>query len=294
MQEGTFHEIQEGINEHTDETVAEKKEKRREALDQSLKELGVPENLIERLHELDESGHNDDAFAMRSAAEKIFGHFRAELDGILSPEDELNFLAAVTLHDVGKTGPLNASEASREAIIKLFTVKNIPKPATVSVAQAADIHIEGDTKEFLQHLWEAGVKTSEKMPNFWNKHARWTHEILLKYLDVSNPAHRQIIKIASSHHYLEKQNPARLRLDKPDQTPAELKDNFLIKLLILLDKYQAMRARGKQPSAMAKENMSAKIAGPEIRDPNLPTMQKILDWMKTQDQTDHLFPPEQP
>ena len=60
---------------------------------------------------------------------------------------------AAYLHDIGKSGPFDAPQATQEAIVKLYTVENVADPdQTIAETAHANFSSE-DAREHTQASW---------------------------------------------------------------------------------------------------------------------------------------------
>jgi HD-GYP domain-containing protein (c-di-GMP phosphodiesterase class II) len=209
-----------------------------------FRELGVEieknEDLLERLTELKEDGHFDDAAKMAKIMDIIPS---------LSEEGKRNLKIAALVHDIGKTGKVNANKEERELIRTIFRHKKFNDSVNTKARDAINKELENDPlkNEIINYLEKEGVNIdSEKrtMKELWRDHVDDTYEILkaLSHTQINS----EIINIAASHHYLEGRNPVGL---KDEEISKEIQifgmtNGYLI--LTLVDKYQAYRER-KEP-----------------------------------------------
>lgn len=212
----------------------------------------------------------------------------AEIIDKLLPEDlsekETNkSRLASLLHDIGKSGPPEATPEEQKAFVDLFNlhfdkseydfngVKMLP--FEIPLKDALEIKIgEGSltpssAKKILKSLTAASArqiasmeKNGEKihvemqindktpMGSIWASHVFWTYLILKK-----NNVDQQVVEIASSHHLLEDNDPAQIGLENSTAMTStlEITDKYqAFRMresrirLILADKYQAGRVRG--------------------------------------------------
>jgi hypothetical protein len=143
---------------------------------------------------------------------------------------------AAYLHDIGKSGPFDASQGAREAVVKLYAVENLSDPdQTVAETVRANFSLE-ETERILVHLGSCGVHSAATMRTFWDRHAFWTHDIL--EADSEHiPARARVI--AGSHH-LDR------GIDPYDCSHSQHADMCESKILMAVDKYQAAVARGRR------------------------------------------------
>ena len=253
---------------------------------QALESQKVPRPIIERLSLLSmiegknrrRNSHFQDAVEISEIIDNL-------ADEELS-EKELNDLRlASLLHDVGKSGPVEASPLEQQAFVDLFNLdfdkesylfagkKAAPRELPLSVALAIKAQ-EGaitfeQAKEIVRLVSEAAKRQEQRrsetaldadstMLKVWSAHVYWTHDILRRAK--VNP---RIVEISASHHLLDGHDPAGVGLENADQSIAslELADKyqaFRIRL-ILADQYQAFRKRSAKSHEETIEIMRKKI-----------------------------------
>jgi hypothetical protein len=85
---------------------------------------------------------------------------------------------AAYLHDIGKSGPFDASQDTQEAIVKLYAVENVADPdQTIAETVRANFSFE-EAANILEHLGSCGMRSTETIRAFWDRHGYWTHDIL--------------------------------------------------------------------------------------------------------------------
>lgn len=248
-------------------------------------EVGKDRTLFTRLVELQKIGHFEDAVEMSKIIDFL----------PVKNRDRLKLCAL--LHDVGKTGPLDATPEEQQIFSIIFHHKNFQ-----------DCHQLASIKEVLDKELEAGMSTEkikkiekylisslgmdiEKrlMIDLWHDHTDYTYEILknakLPQIDET------IVKIAVSHHIPDGRNPAQLPLDR---LYANLQISEIIgqyQLLTLIDKYQAYRRRNgySHPEAIKalKQTIKAKKEIPEnIKDQYL---ELVEPFNQAREELDKIF-----
>lgn len=264
----------------------------------------IPEKILEHLIDLEKYTklHNYDARAIYEAYFQIFNLLRKkEKLNIpeLSEEDLGIGLAAFLLHDIGKSGPAEATPKQRELVSRLYNLEVLPKGRETLLVEAVKIIFDelGSLEEgsstsirleaYLKELEELGLPTEELMASFYKAHAEWTSQILHKFLDQSNSLYRRITKIASSHHYFEQSNPEGINLQNRDLPEEERRDNFLIKMLIVLDQYQGGRRRGKKTPEEAMRFVIDKLAKNGLAED--PEFAEIISLVSEVEKTTNIF-----
>lgn len=160
-----------------------------------------------------------------------------------TPEQKTNLRVAAILNDIGKSGLMEATMEQQEAVIKLFAVEGVTNGEKRSVREVVNKNfVKGEADGLLENLAACSVDPSMTMREFWDRHAAWTHDILEKYPAGLN---RHIRIIAASHHLDRGINPYGLSEPVADQRPGIIKtagdeaDDFSVRVLMVVDKYQA-------------------------------------------------------
>ncbi len=221
--------------------------------------------------------HFDDGVKMSQIIETLWQDIKKE--------GEINFTIeelklACLFHDIGKSGPPEASRGERFTMEQIFNPVyfnvNRPEfkgknPKELSISEALDIEdfpnketIEEYLKTLTLHVFdEKNKKIKEEkldlekhsMIDLWREHDYWTYQLLQKYGD--DKISRDLIVVSSSHHTLEGHDPAMIDGEIPNEAVTlEILDKYLI--LTLVDKYQAFTDRtGKDHEETIKilENM---------------------------------------
>lgn len=186
-------------------------------------------------------------------------------------EQELNELRfSCLVHDVGKSGPAEATAEEQAAFTRVFNLDfdaeeyeispgKKAAPAQLPIRKALEIKIsEGalradEADKILSLIGAAVSRQKIKRPQtaltpdsamtvFWSAHVYWTMDILRDH-----GVALRVVEVAASHHLLDGHDPAGIGAENADSSIAslELADKyqaFRIRL-ILADKYQAFRKR---------------------------------------------------
>lgn len=249
--------------------------------------------LLERLVELANMPHShfDDAAKMAEMIEAVWDEIKKE-NGHISLEE---LKLACLFHDIGKSGPVDATREERLIIEQIFNPiyfnpdsdnfkKALPGETREKrrevlkqskIAEVLDIEKFPNTeaiKAYLQtltlHIYdlEKNELREEKldlnkhtMIDLWREHDYWTYELLQKYGNGKIPP--KIIIIASTHHTLDGHDPANIDGKIPNEAVTlELLDKYL--MLTLIDKYQAFVERSgknhKQTIAILRNDIESK------------------------------------
>jgi hypothetical protein len=202
---------------------------------------------FERLHG-PESRHFEDAAQMVEIIDAIWDDLEKKLPFKLEKEQ---MILATLLHDVGKSGPKEAAPDEQELIITLFDSRHyraiaekgerVEDMSILHAIRGSDLE-ESVQRKVAKYLRKLGVDiVSEKMIDFWRRHADWTYDILKASKD--DKINEHLAAMAASHHILDGKNPAGL---DPEDIPQEAKAIETIEtyeVLTLVDKFQAFVKR---------------------------------------------------
>jgi hypothetical protein len=144
--------------------------------------------------------------------------------------------------DVGKTGPGSADASGQRLIVEMFGVEGV-EDDTQPVTRFLETHFPVDADERIRRFAALGLDPKMRIREFWNLHSTWTLEIME---DGGVPP--EVIAAAATHHLLDNVNPgtivdAERRFTRPFGNNASF--DRPEKLIILLDKYDALRRRGR-------------------------------------------------
>ena len=159
-----------------------------------------------------------------------------ELQSKLIPDSRRDMSIAAYLHDIGKSGPFDASQDTQEAIVKLYAVENVADPdQTIAETVHANFSFE-EAANILKHLGSCGMRSTETIRAFWDRHGYWTHDILEADSE-DIPLRARVI--AGSHH-------SDRGIDPYDVSSDEYLDMVESRILMAVDKYQAAIARSQK------------------------------------------------
>jgi hypothetical protein len=166
-----------------------------------------------------------------------------ELQSKLDADSRRDMSIAAYLHDIGKSGPFDAPQATQEAIVKLYAVENIADPDQTIGDTAHTTFSSEDAESMLTRLRSCGLRSDDTMRAFWDRHGYWTHDIL--EADAEDiPVRARVI--AGSHHVDRGIDPYGFSSD-------EYVDRLENRILIAVDKYQAAVARSQKTHDEAME-----------------------------------------
>lgn len=201
---------------------------------------------FERLHS-PESRHFEDAAQMVDIIETIWDQLKERMPKL----EKEQMILATLLHDVGKSGPKEATPAEQELIISLFDSRHyraiaekgerVEEMPILRAMSGSDLE-DGVQRKIAKYFNKLGIDVaSEKMIDFWRRHADWTYDILKASKD--DKINEHLAAKAASHHILDGKNPAGL---DPENIPQEAKTIEIIEtyeVLTLVDKFQAFIKR---------------------------------------------------
>ena len=168
------------------------------------------------------------------------------LQSQLDADSRRDMSIAAYLHDIGKSGPFDAPQATQEAIVKLYAVENVADPQQTIAETARTNFSAEDAESLLERLGSCGLRSTDTMRAFWDRHGYWTHDIL--EADAEDiPVRARVI--AGSHHVDRGIDPYEFSSD-------EYVDKLEHRILIAVDKYQAAVARSQKTHGEAMETIT--------------------------------------
>jgi hypothetical protein len=158
----------------------------------------------------------------------------------LSEKQLDEFRLAALIHDVGKSGPAEATPAQKLAIVKIFSFRGkTDMSKTVADMVQENFTVEGETESILSRIKSLGIENLS-MRQFYDMHARWSFDILSNENSISEIAKN----IAVLHH-----------MDKKSEQIGEYTfglnlghrpaDIIRQRVLMIIDQYQAQIYRSK-------------------------------------------------
>lgn len=204
---------------------------------------GVAPSVIARLQLLAEHSETvADAERMVARARDIFRYYSTAKPLAAFSEVERQIVALGCLFsDLGKTGPGKASASEQRLILEMFAVEGVDDE-TQPVTQFFATYFPADAEERVRQFAALGLDPNMPLRQFWNLHSTWTLEIVEA---AGVPA--EAVAAAATHHLLDDVNPE--NIVAPDRRfTRSFGGNPTFdraeKLVILLDKYDAVRRRG--------------------------------------------------
>lgn len=189
-----------------------------------------------------------DAKRMTVYAERVFRRYEDEKPReAFSDLEKQTVVLGCLFADIGKSGPEHASSEDRRLIAEMFSVEGV-RDDTISVHRFFHDYF-ADAESRVARFEALALDAAMTIRAFWNLHSAWT-------LDIAEAAGlpREAVAAAASHHLLEDVNPQCI-VGHDQRYTREFGKNFAFdrseKLIILLDKYDAVRRRGKRDHAAA-------------------------------------------
>jgi hypothetical protein len=174
---------------------------------------------------------------------------------------------AAYLHDIGKSGPFDASQECQKAIVKLYAVENVADPdQTIATTVRMNFSSEEATS-ILEHLGSCGMPSTDSMRAFWDRHGYWTHDILEADAE-GIPIRARVV--AGSHHMDRGIDP--YGFSSHDYV-AVLEN----RILMAVDKYQAAVARGRKTHGEAMDVIKRILAPKYEGDVMMNRVLEVLD-----------------
>ena len=182
-------------------------------------------------------------------AEKIFRYVAAAKPLDCFTERERNTVLLGSLFsDIGKTGPAEADLDGQQLVAEMFAVESV-LDSTMTVARFFDTYFPADAQQRVPRFCALGLDAGMSMREFWNLHTTWTLHILR-----GDGVPPEAVAAAATHHLLENVNPDAIVAEDgslSEDLGAHARFDRAEKLVILLDKYDATRRRGRFTHAEA-------------------------------------------
>jgi hypothetical protein len=199
--------------------------------------------------------------------DRIAGTLEPELQSKLDADSKRDMSIAAYLHDIGKSGPFDASQETQEAIVKLYAVENVADPDQ-TIAETARASFSSDEAEsLLNRLGSFGMRATDTMRAFWDRHGYWTHDILEADSE-DIPVRARVI--AGSHHMDRGIDPYEFSSD-------DYVDMLENRILMAVDKYQAAVARSQKTHDEALERIKRILSPKYGSDVIMNRVLKVLD-----------------
>lgn len=204
--------------------------------------------IIERMELLMECSVTlDDCVRAMDLAEHVFDHYARSSTPFSEDEQKIVRIGSL-LSDIGKTGPASANPEQRRLIARMFAIERV-RETQMPVVRFLHAHFPEEAPEYVERFRSLGLDPAMTLREFWNLHSVWTLEVLE---DTGVP--REPVAAAAAHHLLEHVNPHAMVADDGHFTHHFGTNHSFDrpeKLVILLDKYDALRRRGQRDHAAA-------------------------------------------
>jgi hypothetical protein len=205
----------------------------------------VEPRIVARMQLLAEHSETvSDCERMVAIARRIFRHHETTKPSeAFSELERRTVILGCLFSDIGKTGPADADGEAQLLVVEMFAVEGVRDDAQ-SVAQFLKESFPADADERIRRFASAGLDPQITMREFWNLHSVWTFDILK-----GSRVPLEVVAAATAHHLLEDVNPENL-VGADGHFTGSFGDNASFdraeKLIILLDKYDAVRRRGRR------------------------------------------------
>jgi hypothetical protein len=214
---------------------------------------------------------NNDSRMIRRICLEVLGRIASilepELRSKLDADSRRDMSIAAYLHDIGKSGPFDAPQATQEAIVKLYAVENVADPDQTIAETARTSFSSEDAESILTRLASCGLRSDDTMRAFWDRHGYWTHDILEADSE-DIPVRARVI--AGSHHVDRGIDPYEFSSD-------EYVDLLEHRILIAVDKYQAAVARGRKTHGDAMDMIRGILSPKYEHDVIMNHVLKVVD-----------------
>jgi len=159
--------------------------------------------------------------------------------------------------DIGKTGPKSANEAQQELIVQMYGIENVEDPK-MPVSNFITKYFPDYVQEKIDLFTSLGLDSQMTMRTFWDLHVFWTLEII-----TGDGVPPEAVAAAASHHFIQGLNPQGIVNEGgsyEDKFGANSSFDRAEKLIILLDKYDAYRRRGRKNNRDAVIGLKGDVA----------------------------------
>jgi hypothetical protein len=220
---------------------------------------GVADEVQDRLVLLAERSQTvTDLERMAELAFGVFRHYDANRPHEVFGESERRTIVLGCLFsDIGKTGPKHANVSERQLIVDMFSIEAV-EDTRQPVSQFMARYFPDDALERVRQFRTLGLDPSMPIRKLWNLHTSWTLEII----DGAGVP-PEAVAAAATHHLLDNINPDAI-VGADDRFTRRFGANTCFdrgeKLVIVLDKYDALRRRGRLTHAGAVAWLRERVA----------------------------------
>ena len=206
--------------------------------------------------------------------DRIASALDPELHSTLDADSRRDMSIAAYLHDIGKSGPFDAPQSTQEAVVTLYAVENVADPHQTIAETARTNFSSDDAESLLTRLGSCGLRSTDTMRAFWDRHGYWTHDILEADAD-DIPSRARVV--AGSHH-----------MDR-DIDPYKLSSGDYVtmlehRILMAVDKYQAAVARGHKTHGEAMAILKGILSPKYGNDVIMNHVLKVVDEVGRQEE----------
>lgn len=216
-------------------------------------------SIIERTRLLAEYSETvADAMRMAEHAHEVFRHYERSKPGKrFSAVEQRTVVLGCLFSDLGKAGPASAAPDAMRLIVEMFSVEGVSDDQQ-SVAAFFEAYFPDDQADRSARFRALDLDPGMTMRQFWNLHSGWT-------LAVAETAGlpMEAVAAAASHHLLDDVNPQAIVGDDQRFTRAFGENTAFDraeKLVIVLDKYDAIRRRSHRTHEQAIVWLRARVA----------------------------------
>jgi hypothetical protein len=229
----------------------------------------IPQRMA--LLELLAARFNNDSRTIRRLCLEVMDRIASTLEpalrSTLDADSTRDMSIAAYLHDIGKSGPVDASEESQQAIVRLYAVENVADPDQTIADTVRTNFSSEEATSILEHLGSCGMRSTDTMRAFWDRHGYWTHDILEADSE-GIPIRARVV--AGSHHMDRGIDP--YKFSSGDYV-AVLEN----RILMAVDKYQAAVVRGRKTHGEAMDVIKRILSPKYGRDVMMNRVLKMLD-----------------
>jgi hypothetical protein len=214
---------------------------------------------------------NDDSRAIRRVCLKVLDRLadivEAELESPLDADSKRDMSIAAYLHDIGKSGPCDASRDCQTATVKLYAVGNVADPNQTIAKTVCTNFPPDEAQRMLELLGACGMRSTDTMRAFWDRHGYWTHDIL----EADSDAIPNRARVVAGSHHLDR------GIDPYGLTGGDCLAVLENRILMAVDKYQAAVARGHKTHVQAIDMVTRIHAPKYAHDATMNRVVEVLD-----------------
>jgi len=205
--------------------------------------------------------------------DRIASILEPELQSKLDADSRRDMSIAAYLHDIGKSGPFDAPQATQEAIVKLYAVENVAGPdQTIAKTVRMNFSFE-EAKSVLEHLGSCGMRSTDTMRAFWDRHGYWTHDILeADSEDIPSRA-----RVVAGSHHMDR------GIDPYGFSSADYVAMLENRILMAVDKYQAAVVRSQKTHGEAMEIIKRILSPKYGNDMIMDHVLKVVDEVRQEE-----------